>query len=130
LPRSGRSPAPVYGAAAAWPRAAGAQQSYGKFVAFLIDLRGWTGLRPTGTDEERKKGWLGDCPVARLLARRWSLPRRHHLGYHGGHQRRWRGPVAYNWPSLKAQGPHPCVKSRSRIGGWRYGLNLAPGIAY
>jgi hypothetical protein len=44
------------GAAAAWPRVAGAQQSYRKFVAFLIDLQGWTGLQPTGTDEQRKGG--------------------------------------------------------------------------
>jgi len=40
------------GAAAAWPRAAGAQQSYQKFAPLLIDLQGWTGLRtglqPTG----------------------------------------------------------------------------------
>jgi hypothetical protein len=43
------------GAAAAWPRA-GAQQSYRKFVAFLIDLQGWTGFQPAGTDEEIKGG--------------------------------------------------------------------------
>jgi hypothetical protein len=44
------------GAAAAWPRAVDAQQSYRKFVAFLIDLQSWTGGRSTGRDEERKGG--------------------------------------------------------------------------
>jgi hypothetical protein len=46
----------LVGATADWPRAAGAQQSYPKFLAFLIDLEGWTGLERVGTEEERKGG--------------------------------------------------------------------------
>jgi len=42
--------------AAAWPRAVLAQQGYQRFIPFLIELPGWTGLKPVGTDEERKGG--------------------------------------------------------------------------
>jgi hypothetical protein len=43
-------------AAAAWPRAVLAQQSPERFIPFLIDLPGWTGSQPAGTEEERKGG--------------------------------------------------------------------------
>jgi hypothetical protein len=43
-------------AAVAWPRAIRAQQDYRRFIPFLIDLPGWTGPQPTGTDQERKGG--------------------------------------------------------------------------
>jgi hypothetical protein len=44
------------GAAATWPRAVLAQQGYQRFISFLIDLPGWTGLQPAGSDDETKGG--------------------------------------------------------------------------
>lgn len=38
---------------AAWPRAAFAQEGYQRFIPLLIDLPGWTGTQPAGTDEDR-----------------------------------------------------------------------------
>jgi hypothetical protein len=43
-------------AAAAWPRAAGAQQAHQRFIPFLIDLPNWTGSPPAGTEKEEKGG--------------------------------------------------------------------------
>jgi hypothetical protein len=40
-------------AAAAWPRAVRAQQGNQRAISFLIDLPGWTGSQPSGTEEER-----------------------------------------------------------------------------
>jgi hypothetical protein len=40
--------------AAAWPRAVLAEQGYQRFIPFLIELPGWTGLKPAGTDEEKR----------------------------------------------------------------------------
>src|SRR5215469_2237862 len=39
---------------AAWPRAAFAQQGYQRFIPLLIDLPGWTGTQPAGTDEDKQ----------------------------------------------------------------------------
>jgi hypothetical protein len=44
------------GAAGAWPRAARAQEAYRRFTPLLMDLPGWTGTQPVGTEEERKGG--------------------------------------------------------------------------
>jgi hypothetical protein len=43
-------------AAAAWPRAVLAEQGYQRFIPFLIELPGWTGFKPAGTDEGKKGG--------------------------------------------------------------------------
>jgi hypothetical protein len=43
-------------AAAAWPRTVRAQQAYQRFIPFLMDLPGWTGLQPQGTEKETKGG--------------------------------------------------------------------------
>jgi hypothetical protein len=43
-------------AAAAWPRMVRAQQIYQRFIPFLIDLPGWTGLPPAGKEQETKGG--------------------------------------------------------------------------
>jgi hypothetical protein len=53
-------------AAAAWPRAVLAQQGYQRFISFLIDLPGWTGSQPAGTDDETK----GSRAIA--VSRRYS----------------------------------------------------------
>jgi hypothetical protein len=44
------------GVTIAWPRAVRAQQGYQRLIPLLIDLPGWTGTAPTGTDEERNGG--------------------------------------------------------------------------
>jgi hypothetical protein len=44
------------GGAAAWPRAVWAQEGYQRFISFLIDLPGWTGAAPTGTEKEINGG--------------------------------------------------------------------------
>jgi len=44
------------GAVVAWPRTVWAQQFYQRFIPFLIELPGWTGLPPTGTERETKDG--------------------------------------------------------------------------
>jgi hypothetical protein len=41
---------------ASLPSAGRAQQSFQRFIPFLIDLPGWTGPPPAGTEEERKGG--------------------------------------------------------------------------
>lgn len=46
----------IGGAVAAWSRPARAQQGYQRSIPFLIDLPGWTGTEPLGTDEQRKGG--------------------------------------------------------------------------
>jgi hypothetical protein len=43
-------------AVTAWPRTVWAQQFYQRFITFLIDLPGWTGLPPTGAEKETKGG--------------------------------------------------------------------------
>jgi hypothetical protein len=41
-----------------WPQAVRAQQGYQRLIPLLIDLPGWTGTTPIGTDGERNGGRL------------------------------------------------------------------------
>ena len=74
--------------AVAWPGVIRAEEGYRRLLPLLIDLPGWTGTQPTGTQEEGKSGPVvtasrgytqGDAVVRTSLSSGTADPSKGHL---------------------------------------------------